>query len=242
MVMLADLLKKFIDDNKTVRPRGDTYMEKPPEILENNGKAVDSHWNLKQFFGMNEPYSGTITKDDGSVSTDQSNPFLDAIQKSRANDDKGPGVLRQFLDSVMNPGLTPGTGTVGGGEGSQHVPGTGTDAALDQTPMKDQKQENLAPTGVPLPQERPASAPDYSQPSALDPQSIEELRTSLLTQAGQMDPNNPNGLSGRMNSPNAGPDMGQQQNQAMSIEDSIRGFDGVKSAKIKQRNANAQGR
>lgn len=173
----------------------------------------------------------TITNDSGSFSLDQT-PFSglkDMLTKSREGDNSGPGVLRQLLGSIFQGKLQPGTGTVGGGGPPDHVPGTRQDAALNPMPMKDQTQFNLAPT--PIPQARP----DYSQPSALDPQAIEELRRSLLTDAGQLDPNNPNGLSGRMSSPNANVDMNNQRQESMSIEDSVRGFDGVKSAKMKER-------
>lgn len=65
--------------------------------------------------------------------------------------------------------------------------------------------------------------PDYSQPTALDPQSIEELRLSLLTQSGMLDPGNPNGLSARMASPNSAADMRAQVDEMNAITDAVRG-------------------
>lgn len=243
MAMLADLLKSIISDN---RPEGggkdgDHYMEKPPSILENEGKAVDSHMNLKTLFGMNgddmndKNSKDAIYNDSGSFSTDQTNPFLEALQKSRAG---GPGVLRQLIDSFMGgSGVVPHTGTVGGGGPADHVPGTRQDAVLNPTPLKSQRQPNLTQVPSALPTQVP---PDYSMPQALDPNSIEELRLSLLTDAGQLDPNNPNGLSGRMNSPNASIDQRNQMNDAQRQHDSLRGFDGSRSQRIKESNNGGQ--
>lgn len=67
-----------------------------------------------------------------------------------------------------------------------------------------------------------ASMLKYAQPTALDPTAIEQLRQSLLGQAGQMDPSNPNGLSGRMNSPNSKTDMQQQRDQMNEMSGSMR--------------------
>lgn len=154
--------------------------------------------------------------------SDPSNPFSNAIATSRANGDTGPGVLKQLLSGTIGGGVQPDTGT------------PSSNFLDNQSLAQNQKQANLAPSSdnvadqsssaIPLPTPRPANA--YAQPTALDPQSLEEIRQSLMTQAGQLDPNNPNGLSGRMNDPNSTADMGQQRNQAMGIEDSIRGFDG----------------
>lgn len=166
--------------------------------------------------------------DTAAASSD--NPLMNAFNTSRANNNTGPGVLKQLLGSVMgNPT------DVGSTDSFQAAPGT-TAADTNPTPSANQPQANLAPTGgadtgnsVPLPQARPDDAPQaespYAQPTALDPNSIEQLRQSLLTDAGQRDPNNPNnpnGLAGRMSSPNAQPEAQAQQDEAQSIDNSFR--------------------
>lgn len=165
-----------------------------------------------------------VMDDSGSISTDQSNPFLDAIRKSRAGNNTGAPVLKQLMNSLLSPSTSASTaaplsgGTVGPTSGD----------TFSATPSKNQTQTGLQPAqenGVPIPQERPADAPSespYAQPTALDPTSIEQLRLSLQTQAGQMDPNNPNGLSGRMNDPNSQVDQEVQGVQAQDIDNSFR--------------------
>lgn len=221
MAMLIDLLKQFMSQEKGSHKYNDPGIELPLSYLKKGPDSEHDNINMtpKDLMG-NKKLPDSITTDDGNFSTDQ-NPFN--IQKYLNGGEKG--TMREFYrrmtdsntplnkDDGMGPDpLSGGTVTKG--------------ADLSPVPSAQQPQPDLASTNVPLPQPRPAQAPDYSQPSALDPQSIEELRTSLMTQAGQMDPNNPNGLSGRMNSPMAGPDMGQQGSAAMNIEDSVRGFDG----------------
>jgi len=183
-----------------------------------------------------KPPPGTISNDAGSlVDFNPGNPFAKLVDKNAEQ-----GTLRNFLGRIFDNGqLTPGTGTVGGGGLPDHVPGTEQDAALNPTPMKDQKQKRFAPVDEPPPPVGPNGAPtdeldanalkayadktyDYSQPTALDPVAIEQLRKSLLTQAGQMDPNNPNGLSGRMNSPNAAAEQTQQIEETQRMGDQLR--------------------
>lgn len=224
MAMLADLLKEIMGGG------GNDNIEKTPDAV---GKTSSDTGVMSPGQLMNQaqkPPAGTITDDSGTIRDfNPSNPFANLL--------KGPaeqGTMRNFLGRVLGGGMVPGTGTVGGGGPADHVPGTQTDPALDPNPMAQQPQRGLQPSAKQMTAAPPP--PDYSMPTALDPQSIEELRTSLLTQAGQMDINNPNGLSGRMNSPNAESDMGQQRNEAMRIEDSVRGFDGSKKAKIAERN------
>lgn len=254
MTMLIDLLKQ-IELPKTTRKMIDGYMEKPPSILEGDGIAASKQmtpdamntqripkdpatvyndagnivgWN--DFFGKLQRLSGSKDLPGGN------NPFSEAISKSRANENTRPGVLRQLLSSVLGGGMVPGTGTVGGDpagiSGPTHTPGTRQDAALSSTPMKDQPQPSFQLPPTPISQPRP----DYSQPSALDPVAIEQLRQSLLTDSGQMDPNNPNGLSGRMNDPNSQVDMNNQRKESQTIEDSVRGFDGSIKANIQEGN------
>lgn len=67
-----------------------------------------------------------------------------------------------------------------------------------------------------------ASMLKYAQPTALDPTAIEQLRQSLLGQAGQNDPSNPNGLAGRMTGPNSKVDMQQQKDQTIEHSSTFR--------------------
>lgn len=224
--MLPDLLSKLLTidkrpwaaDNNIFNPSGET--------------GTDNSTVLPDKMMQDKAYKG-IMDDDGYFSLDQ-NPFAglkDAITKSRSGDNSGPGVLRQLLGSLLQGKIVPNTGTVGGdpaGIGTDtHTPGTRQDAALNPTPMKDQSQFNMQPV---------APRMDYSQPSALDPVAIEQLRQSLLTDAGQLDPNNPNGLAGRMSDPNSQVDMNNQRKESMDIEDSVRGFDGSRKANIQKGN------
>lgn len=219
MSMLADFLAKSRAELKGTHADSDSGMMLPHQFLKNGADADNDHnsINPKHFMGNKESTPpDAVTGDDGMYSTDQSNPFMDAIRKSRQNGDRGPGVLKQFFDQLMSD--------------PKPIKDQGGLSAPVATPSDISRGPDLpAPLNdgspVPLPTPRPAAA-DYSMPTAIDPQSIEQLRQSLLTDAGQKDPSNPNGLAGRMASPNGPADMGQQQNQSMGIEDSIRGFDG----------------
>lgn len=158
--------------------------------------------------------------DTAAASSD--NPLLSAFNTSRANNNTGPGVLKQLMGS-----LTGNPTDVGSTDSFSAAPGTNA-ADTNPTPSASQKQANLAPADgtdpgiVPLPQARPATASPYAQPTAIDPAGIEQLRQSLLTDAGQRDPNNPNGLAGRMASPNSKLDMQSQGDEAQSIDNSFR--------------------
>lgn len=234
MAMLPEILSKLLPIDKRLM-QADDNMRSPSELglesADNNSRHPDRMMMDKQIGG-----SGAIIDDTGKFSLNQT-PFSslkDAITKSRSGDNSGPGVLRQLLSSVLGGGLVAGTGTVGGDPagvgGVTHTPGTKQDAALNPTPMKDQSQFNFQPTSLPQPR------PDYAQPSALDPTTIEQLRQSLLSDSGQLDPNNPNGLAGRMSDPNSQVDMNNQRKDAMNIEDSVRGFDGSRKANIQKGN------
>src|SRR5258708_13828693 len=83
---------------------------------------------------------------------------------------------------------------------------------LDNAPADKTSPSPSAPA-----QTSPPPTSPYAQHSAIDPTGIEQLRQSLMTQAGQLDPNNPNGLSGRMNTPNSKLDMQMQGQEADSI-------------------------
>jgi hypothetical protein len=63
---------------------------------------------------------------------------------------------------------------------------------------------------------------NYAQPSALDPTQIEQLRQSLLTHSGQLDPNNPNGLAARMSGPYSKIDQQGQEGEATAISNQFR--------------------
>lgn len=228
--MLPELLSKILSVDKQLM--ADTRIERSPSELGLDSADTGSITPDKM---MQNKATDGIRNDSGDFSLDQS-PFAglkDMIAKSRTvdgNGNEGPGVLRQLLGSLLQNKLVPNTGTVGGDPagvaGATHTPGTRQDAALNPTPMKDQSQPNFA-----LP-----PRPDYAQPTALDPAAIEQLRQSLLSDSGQLDPTNPNGLSGRMNDPNSQVDMQNQRKESQSIEDSVRGFDGSRRANIQKGN------
>lgn len=228
MPMLPELLSNLLKIDK--RPwSADNNSRAPNETDSADHNVIDPD---KMMQDKSAAESDAIRTDSGSFSLDQT-PFSglkDIIAKSRAGGDSGPGVLRQLLGSLLQGKMVPNTGTVGGDpagvSGPTHTPGTRQDAALNPTPMKDQSQPNFA-----LP-----PRPDYAQPTALDPAAIEQLRQSLLSDSGQLDPNNPNGLSGRMNDPNSQVDMNNQRRESQSIEDSVRGFDGNRRANIQKGN------
>lgn len=221
MSMMADLLKELM--SKGGNGAGDSISKTPEETGNTSSDTGVMSPNQMMGQGQKAP-ADTIIDDSGSFSTNQTNPFLDALKKSRSNNDTGPGVLKQLIQSFGSNPTSVGSAT------------STSDQVMNPTPLPNQKQGNLAKSipasEVPIPQSRPINV--YAQPSALDPVAIDQLRQSLLTQAGQLDPGNPNGLSGRMNSPLADSDMGQQRNQAMGIEDSVRGFDGVKPAQVRK--------
>lgn len=231
MAMLSDLLSQVLKLPQHQHPALDNMSKQPEPTADKNSITGDAL--MKIFRGQADAKEdNVITNDNGSMSTDQSNPFLDAITKSRANNNTGPGVIRQLLNGIMGPtgGPTdPSTAAPLSG-GSQPGP-----QDVSHTPSANQKQSDLAPANtsdgnpdasIPLPSPRPAeaSAPEnpYAMPTAIDPESIEALRQSLLTDAGQLDPNNPNGLSGRMNSPNAAPEMQNQASDAQGIDNMFR--------------------
>lgn len=230
MPMLPDLLKQLvlISGRQHYPDNNDTAMSKSAEDLTQDKNITHPNEGPMAF----KPPADAVYDDSGKFSLDQT-PFAglkDMIGKSRAGDNSGPGVLRQLLGSLLQGQMVPHTGTVGGDPAGvskpDHVPGTRQDAVLNPTPLKDQSQPNFA-----LPPRH-----DYAQPTALDPAAIEQLRQSLLSDSGQLDPSNPNGLSGRMNDPNSQIDMQNQRRESQSIEDSVRGFDGSRKANIQKGN------
>lgn len=236
MQVIAELLKAFLDQaSGAPNPypqNNDARMAVPPMEGEAAGKIMKPDQMQTQ---MQPPPPGTISNDKGELVdfNFDSNPFRKLIDKLPAGEQ---GTITGFLKGMFGSkpmkdqplmdrsGTTP---RIGGGIPGR-VPGTGTDAVLDKTPMPKQRPMSMT---TPPPSPPPV---DYSQPTALDPQSIEELRTSLLTQSGQMDPNNPNGLSGRMNSPYYPNDKYNQMSEAQRQHDELRGFDGSRSARLKK--------
>lgn len=213
MAMGLDFLKKFLADNKGHYNQNDPNIQLEHQFLKKGADSDNDHINMtpKDFLN-NKPEPNSIIGDDGNYSKDQTNPFLKLMDKNAPQ-----GTIRNFLGRMLGGGLEPGTGT------------TPNNFLDNQTLAQNQKQPGLSaknPNDA-IPAEQtppPAPAPqmDYSMPSALDPQSIEELRLSLLTQAGQYDPANPNGLSGRMNSPNSQGEISNQMDETKQMGDQLR--------------------
>lgn len=243
---LMDFIKSVLD-NGGLSHNGDSLGEMmPPDMGKPDNSIlgpglVDKNKKLQDC-------PNCIYNDQGDI-VDYSIPKQGLVDKTKGalNGGNGEGTLSGFLNRLLSPtpernvpGQVQGQGTVGGGNPDAGTPGTGIDPGLDPQLTQDQKVPGFRKSGtdIPTPMARPAEAPkaDYSMID-MDPTSIEQLRQSLLTQQGQLDPANPNGLSGRMNSPLAPSDMGQQRNEAMGISDSLRGYDGARVAKIRaQRN------
>lgn len=220
----------------------------PGNVINDKGAIVDyapgnPFSKLMQLNGGAGTMTGFLHKllDNPNASPDQT-----SNASTSSKDTSGQGTLAGFLKGILTPdqkGTMEPQGTVGGGATSDHVPGTQQDAALNPTPLNKQRAaglnrvdpQNIDPaTGQPAPiTEVPK---DYSIPTALNPQQIEELRQSLLTQAGQRDPTNPNGLAGRMSGLYGQLDQRAQYSETQNMADNIRGFDGSRSAKIKQAN------
>lgn len=161
------------------------------------------------------------------------NPFSNLLRQNQGEAGRGSimGLLSNFLSPEPernNPNKpVQGYGTVGGGDPSRGTPGSGVDPGLNPTPSKDQKVPAFAekpgtPTPLPLADQPLAPAPiDYAMPAALNPQQIEELRSSLLTASGQMNVANPNSLMGRMASPNSAAEMRGQMSDAEDISNAV---------------------
>lgn len=179
-----------------------------------------------------------------STVTSKDNPFGRLLEANKGANGQGTimGLLSRFLSPTPEryaEKQVQGYGTVGGGDTSGGiVPGTGTDPGLDPTPTKNQKvrafkridQPSIDPNNGDLDRVPPAPTVDYSMPNALDPNQIEELRRSLLTGAGQLDINNPNGLAGRMNDPNSKIDQQGQMSEAQRQADELNSLKGSNNA------------
>lgn len=204
MAMMPDILK-FLTDRLGLNPTNDTMERSPSELgTESADSGVISGDKVTQ--ARTQDNSHNVTSDSGKiVDFSPGNPFAGMFKDTKQMDGSIMGLLRSMglADQKL---MQPGTPKVGGGDPSV-TPGQGQDAALNPTPLAKQRQRGLMRPmpGAPdpnFPIENTTTVPkDYSQPTALDPQGIEELRTSLLTQAGQLNPNNPNGLAGRMSGP-----------------------------------------
>lgn len=227
MIPLAEILKSILTqasgDGISYPQGNDTRMAVPPMEGENSGRIMQPDQMMK-WKDRNGWKDDVIYTDDGQAVDMATNPF-----KKLLSTNNGQGSISGLLQRLLNPtpeaqnpgmdksGVTP---RIGGTGDPNHVPGTGKDAVLDPTPMPKQKQRNLKPRADLLPETPPV---DYSQPTALDPQSIEELRLSLLTQSGMLDPGNPNGLPALMSGPYSAIDMKAQADEANAISDAVRG-------------------
>lgn len=224
MNMLSALIKSIAEGSSNdpkAWPKGnDMRMEVPPmDESTAAGKIMHPDQMMTQ---MQKPPPGTISDDSGKLVdfNFDSNPFKKIID-SLPGGGQGTmtGMLKNLFGSEPMPqqklmdksGVTP---RIGGTGDPNHVSGTGEDAVLSRTPIKDQRQRSMA---------APPPPPDYSMPTALDPQSIEELRQSLMTQSGMMDPANPNSLPARMSGPYSQHDMKSQADEANAISDAVRG-------------------
>lgn len=224
--MFADIINELA---KRFGPRSaDEGLVSSPSAVETEGttagKVLDPMTMQQQ---MIPPPPGTVTNDAGTITDYQpGNPFAKLLQGGEQ------GTIRNLLQRMISPtpernqpGSVQGFGTVGGGDPNRGTPGTGIDPGLDRTPTKNQRVPGLAPKAMSNP---------YEQPSAMNPQQIDELRNSILEQTGQLDPNS---LSGRMSGPNASVDQHNQMNDAQRQHDSLRGFDGSRSQRMKKSEA-----
>lgn len=203
-----DFAKRILEGDG-LRHGGDSLGEMmPPEMGKPDGSIVSPNELLKRQELENCP--NCIRNEDGSFSTDQSNPFLDALKKRM-----GPaehGTLRNFLERMGGNPTDVGSAT------GFEKPSENLDTAnLSPQPLSQQPQANLQPKK------------NYNVPSALPPAALPQLRDSLLTGAGldpaMYTPDGPeaNSLAGRMSSPNASPEMRMQMQETEAIANAVRG-------------------
>lgn len=233
---LLDTLLKYIKDNMATG--ADSNMERKPTEGEDSGRVMSPEVMEIQRNINRDPTN--ITNDQGQIVGNDNwnwkkdgNPFEHLLQPGG----NGPGTISGFVSRLL--GHTPERNN----PGPSLVPGTGVEGRPEEllsTPSKMQKQRGLGRTQPMETPELQPTPPDYSMPAALDPNAIEELRKSLLTGAGQWDPSNPNGLAGRMSSPNAAVDQRSQMNQSQNMVDDLRGFDGSRGQRIKDFNQQGQ--
>lgn len=184
------------------------FLAKLQERFDTNVVHPDNYMIGKDI--NNDPKN--ITNDQGQIvdrdtwDWSKGNPFEKMMQNPAEQ-----GTVRGFLQRMQ------GGNPTNVGSATEMVAPTSTPNDVNPTPMQQQRQAGLQST-TPTPMPRP----DYSQHTALDPNQIEELRKSLLTESGQMDPSNPNGLSGRMNDPNSKADQRSQMNLSENISNDFR--------------------
>lgn len=178
----------------------------PPSMGKPDGSIVGPGEYMKN----KDITDGAITNDDGSISLDQSNPFVDALKK-RMSAPAEQGTFRNFLTRIMGNQTDVGSAT-------EFVAPSGKidTANLNPTPMANQPQADLQPKK------------DYAVPTSLPLDALPQLRSSLLTGAGldpaMYTPDGPeaNTLAGRMNSPNSKAEINNQGNEAQDIADTLR--------------------
>lgn len=241
MAMMADLLERFLRgdfQHQGLANDFDVRGTRPPDAdAEKSATGVEIKPDDAQARLDIARNKQNIYDDKGNiVDFDWSGKAAGVFERllNTFNGPHGDGTILGFIQRLMNPApLDKATGAVRapgkiGPDGSGETPGTGQDPALNPTPMKNQKmrqfRQRQSDRGVPnLPVPGVSTVPkDYSMPTALDPKAIEELRLSLLTQAGQLDPNNPNGLAGRMSGPYSKVDQQSQMEEAQGIADKVR--------------------
>ena len=233
--MLSDLLSEIIPKLEAMRPKGDSDIAvKPGDNATSDSNDISPKTLARDKATVADP--GNVYDDAGNIVDYNPNPFANAWKNSKSMD----GSIMGFVKTLQNMGQSLSGGDVGGTAITPSTPGI-----TNPTPSKNQPQPNLASTtpsgatatdndngngnNIPLPQPRPLTAPTptpdptrYAQPSALDPVAIEQLRQSLLGQAGQLDPSNPNGLAGRMSGPNSKVEQQNQMRDATDISNSLR--------------------
>lgn len=189
----------------------------PAVRLDNGGDAVKlpdatGDNNVVKPGQVMQPKDPNVIYDDSGKAVDYStgNPFKNLLNKPAEQ-----GTLRNFLQRVI-PGQNPVD--VGSAISTEMGPASKNldTATISPTSMANQQQAALQPKK------------NYALPSAIPPDAIPQLRTSLLTGAGlnpelYKDTDTANTIAGRMNSPNSKADMQQQQQEMQDISQQFRG-------------------
>lgn len=216
---MMDFIKNILNSGG-LRSTGDSLGEMMPPHLGKPDGSVETPGKIMKDKAISDCPNCIYDEQGNIVDYDNRNlkSILDKAKGAFAPGGNGEGTLSGFINRLMSP--TPDAGKAapltGGTVNSSDLT---RDPVTTSTPTQDAVPQGLMPkVEIPVPKPRPM---DYSMPNALNPQQIEELRISLLTQAGQLDPNNPNGLSGRMNSPNASPEINGGMSDAQSLSDEL---------------------
>lgn len=226
-------LPKFQGIEPGVRPNRDIGEIAPPGKSKSHGvdNSMTPDWLLK-LLQFNTPDKSTLMDDQGNM-YGPNNPF-DNILKGLKDKNPEQGTMRNFINRMLSP--TPMTQpTIDDIINGSVVKGTGnaTSDNLQPTPEKNNKQPGMTPIPVPR-NETDAAQPGagvadldptiprdtsnkYSMPTGIDPNMYDQLRESILRDSGQFDPNNANGLAGRMD----GPYSKLDQRQGMEAADAI---------------------